>query len=95
MMIAHLFLFVLLAQPSPHRGATVRRESQRTHPSPSTDLMRGACSGYVKDHVIIRLANFLRIDFVVMPPSQNLQKVTFHFLRYKHLTGTYTVRRLL
>lgn len=52
MMIAHLFLFVLLAQPSPHRGATVRRESQRTHPCPSTDLMRGACSGYVKDHVI-------------------------------------------
>lgn len=39
-------------QASPHRSPTVKAEFQRLHPCPSTGKTRGACPGYVKDHVI-------------------------------------------
>ena len=33
------------------RSASVKRESQLTHPCPATGRTSGACPGYVKDHV--------------------------------------------
>jgi hypothetical protein len=34
------------------RLASVKREFQLTHPCPATGRTRGACPGYVKDHVL-------------------------------------------
>lgn len=34
-----------------HRSETVKERFQRLHPCPSTGLKRGACPGYVKDHI--------------------------------------------
>jgi hypothetical protein len=34
------------------RSASVKREFQLTHPCPATGGTRGACPGYIKDHVI-------------------------------------------
>lgn len=35
----------------PHRSSTVLHAFQHGHPCPSTGSTRGACPGYVKDHV--------------------------------------------
>lgn len=35
-----------------HRSRAVTSAFQRLHPCPSTGLKRGACPGWVKDHVI-------------------------------------------
>lgn len=35
----------------PVRRATVKRDFQRANPCPSTGKAKGACPGYVKDHI--------------------------------------------
>jgi hypothetical protein len=35
-----------------HRSQSVKAEFQRQHPCPSTGRARGACKGWVKDHII-------------------------------------------
>jgi hypothetical protein len=35
-----------------HRSSSVKHEFQREQPCPSTGKPVGACSGYVKDHVV-------------------------------------------
>lgn len=50
-----MLLLVMLAcnaGAAPHRSQAVKAEFQRLHPCPSTGKTRGACPGYVKDHVI-------------------------------------------
>lgn len=47
-MIPALFLAALIE----HRSPQVTRAFERAHPCPSTGQARGACPGYVKDHVI-------------------------------------------
>lgn len=37
---------------SEHRSRETTQQFQRMNPCPSTGKMSGACSGYVKDHVI-------------------------------------------
>ena len=52
---AALALCVVLPVPATareHRSASVKREFQLTHACPATRLTRGACPGYVKDHVV-------------------------------------------
>ena len=49
-------LAVALACPAPlaakeYRSREVTREFQRQHPCPSTGNTRGACPGYVRDHI--------------------------------------------
>jgi hypothetical protein len=34
------------------RSPSVKREFQLTHPCPATGRGRGACPGYIKDHVV-------------------------------------------
>lgn len=50
------FIFLLLLLPnveaSTHRSSSVKSEFQRQHPCPATGNIRGACPGWVKDHVI-------------------------------------------
>lgn len=33
------------------RSSSVKREFQKTNPCPSTGKVKGACPGYVKDHI--------------------------------------------
>lgn len=52
-----LLVFAILLFPSPffartHRSPVARRHFQQTHPCPANGLRRGACPGYVVDHVI-------------------------------------------
>lgn len=47
-----LALFASSARAGEPRSPTVKAEFQRLHPCPSTGKSRGACPGYVKDHVI-------------------------------------------
>lgn len=35
-----------------HRSRAVLRAFERAHPCPSTGLTRGACPGWVKDHIV-------------------------------------------
>ena len=39
------------ADASTHRSSAVKAEFQRQNPCPSTGKTRGACKGYVKDHI--------------------------------------------
>lgn len=41
----------LPALSSPARSSTVKRDFQRQSPCPSTGKPKGACPGYVKDHI--------------------------------------------
>ena len=56
MSAALLCLVVALTAPaaeaSNHRSKVLRSEFQRTHPCPSNGHRRGACPGYVIDHVV-------------------------------------------
>ena len=36
---------------APVRNSTVKRDFQRANPCPSTGKTKGACPGYVKDHI--------------------------------------------
>jgi hypothetical protein len=49
-LIALLCLPVLAYAAHP-RSAAVKHAFQRSHPCPSTGKRRGACPGYVKDHI--------------------------------------------
>lgn len=40
------------ALAKPHRSPAVRAEFQRLHPCPANGKTRGACPGYVVDHVV-------------------------------------------
>jgi len=40
-----------IAEPAP-RSAAVKAEFQRQNPCPANGQRRGACPGYVKDHII-------------------------------------------
>jgi hypothetical protein len=40
------------AEAKTQRSAAVAREFQRLHPCPATGSLRGACPGYVRDHVV-------------------------------------------
>jgi hypothetical protein len=46
-----LMLAVLCVVPADGRSRHVATEFQREHPCPSAGKTRGACPGYVKDHV--------------------------------------------
>lgn len=52
--VAFAFTLIFCAPlwASPHRSPTVKAEFQRLHPCPSTGKTRGACPGYVKDHIV-------------------------------------------
>jgi hypothetical protein len=52
-----LLLALLLAFPAYARSSAVKMEFQRLHPCPSTGLRRGACPGWVKDHIVPLCAN--------------------------------------
>lgn len=41
----------LLAYAAQHRSTAVKHAFQREHPCPSTGKRRGACHGWVKDHI--------------------------------------------
>ena len=49
---AALFFALALSAHATPRSPTVKAEFQRLHPCPSTGKTRGACPGYVKDHVV-------------------------------------------
>ena len=50
--ICALFLSASLQAHAKHpRSSAVKAEFQRANPCPSTGQRRGACSGFVKDHV--------------------------------------------
>lgn len=40
-----------IADAHTHRSTAVKHAFQREHPCPSTGKRRGACPGYVKDHI--------------------------------------------
>lgn len=41
----------LIVEARTHRSTAVKHAFQREHPCPSTGKRRGACPGYVKDHI--------------------------------------------
>ena len=45
-------LAVSVATPAGDRLSSARTEFQRLHPCPSTGKPRGACPGYVRDHIV-------------------------------------------
>jgi hypothetical protein len=45
-------LFASAAIGAPHRSMSARAAFVRTHPCPATGAHRGACPGYVVDHVM-------------------------------------------
>jgi hypothetical protein len=45
-------LVAVVASASQHRSLEVKHEFQRQHPCPSTGRTTGACSGYVRDHIV-------------------------------------------
>ncbi|BBB59919.1 hypothetical protein UNDKW_1646 [Undibacterium sp. KW1] len=54
--VAALVVVVLSFQSAaltaaPARSSTVKRDFQRQNPCPSTGKTKGACPGYVKDHI--------------------------------------------
>lgn len=54
-MVAVALLLVVLitgAHAAEHRSPAVKAEFQRMHPCPATGKTRGACPGYVKDHIV-------------------------------------------
>lgn len=50
--LALIVAMVIAASPSFARSKTVRAEFQRLYPCPSTEKPRGACPGWVVDHVV-------------------------------------------
>ena len=47
-----LFALPISANSATPRSQAVKAEFQRSHPCPANGQRRGACSGYVKDHII-------------------------------------------
>jgi hypothetical protein len=47
-----LLLAPLTADARIHRSRAARASFQRSHPCPSTGKRRGACPGYVVDHIV-------------------------------------------
>jgi hypothetical protein len=48
-----LTMFITISvEAKTHRSSAVKAEFQRKHPCPSTGEARGACPGWVKDHII-------------------------------------------
>lgn len=41
-----------VADAASHRSSAVTRAFERTHPCPSTGRTRGACPGWIKDHIV-------------------------------------------
>ena len=52
-----LILFSVIASASPHRSSAAVAEFKRQHPCPATGKPRGACPGYVVDHIVPLCAN--------------------------------------
>lgn len=51
-LIAALLLLLALNAEATPRSRVARSEFQRSHPCPATHAKRGACPGFVVDHVI-------------------------------------------
>lgn len=64
--IAILITLPLAVQAAHPRSAAVKAEFQRLNPCPANGARRGACPGYVKDHIVPLDCNGLDI-------AQNLQ----------------------
>lgn len=52
LLLTVLLLFSLQAQAGQHRSYQAKAEFKRTHLCPSTNQPRGACPGYIVDHII-------------------------------------------
>ena len=50
--LALCMLLAISASAKEYRSPSVKREFQLTHPCPANGRTRGACPGYVKDHVV-------------------------------------------
>lgn len=51
LIVAVLSLHSVTVTAAPARSSTVKRDFQRQNPCPSTGKPKGACPGYVKDHI--------------------------------------------
>lgn len=50
-LVISLFFYVLTSHAAQPRSKTVLAEFQRQNPCPSTGKTKGACPGFVKDHI--------------------------------------------
>jgi hypothetical protein len=52
LLIVLTLIISLSAEAAIHRDSSVKAQFQKRYPCPSTGQARGACPGYVKDHII-------------------------------------------
>lgn len=51
LLLALLLVYITPTDAKTHRSAAAKAEFQHQHPCPATGSSRGACPGWVKDHI--------------------------------------------